>query len=347
MLKRLIMPTAAILLLTCMLSACAEKQYSWVVKIDDCEIDPSTYLTAQMRAYIEAEMLLEQPADDITTATIEGTDGAQWINNRTLENLKDYCLINREFQQRGLSIDQETADYINKIGKDTWESVGSLYSANGLTLNSYIEYLTYLYKNQMVFNSIYSTGGECEITDFQVKDYLGENLAKIQGFQLAKVNDDGSEISDEQCRQLEEMAKNACDRLDDGEEICGVANEYMPLAGKLLGSSADFSDCKQYVITGLVNKTNSSFDENFISLVMATDENKSGFYDMGQYYLVFKRIELYTADGEYLDLKQSVINLLKSDEYMDFVNEGCKDMKVKSNDEAIKYYSPSKIKIEY
>ncbi|MEG2191856.1 MAG: hypothetical protein RRX95_01065 [Oscillospiraceae bacterium] len=351
LIKKVIIPLMVAGVFCSLASGCSAKEYAWVVKIDDRQIPPGIYLVAQMCAYIEAEMSLDEKDEGITTditgATIEGVSGEEWINNKTVENLKEYCYIDKEFANRGMEISEKEEEYIASVGASVWDTVGGAYGESGVEKQYYFDYLHYLYKNQRVFNDIYSLGGEKEVPSKVVKDYLKENLSRIQGFQIAKVNDDGTPPNENQLQELKTMAQEAVSEVSGGMDMAAAAGKYMSKAGALLGSTADFSNGEKFMLDSYLNKANGNVEEEFAKLVDSLKENECTVYDTNEYYLVFQKVPTYSSQGEYDSLRQTVVNLLKTDEFNAFVREQCRDMTVQVDERAVKHYSPSKMKISY
>ena len=292
-------------------------------------------------------MSLEQATTDILSAQIEGIKGEDWINQKTIENLKEFCYIDDEFQSRGMVLTAESEEYISSVGSSVWDTVSVAYGESGIKEEYYYDYLHYLYKNQMVFNDIYSTGGEKEVVDKVVKAYLEENLDRIRGFQIAKVNDDGTPATPEQIEKLLEFTNEAVEEVNHGADMVTTAGKYMPMVGEFLGSTVDFSDGSQYTLDTFLNRTNGNVDPDFAAQVQSLKNYQCAFYNTDQYYLIYQKFPAYTSDKEYAALKQTVINLLKNEEFKDFVQEQCKDMEVITDPAALKYYSPDKMKISY
>ena len=164
----------------CLFSGCKSNgDFDWVVKIDGREISPSEYTIAQMQAYVE------------TRADESDDESNELISQRTIENLKRYIFVEREFENRNLALSEDELQAVETFSQQDWDNISRFYTGNGLDLDAYKAYLTYLVKEQLVFNDIYM-GDESEETGEQVDNYLQKNLSRVSVFKVAKVNDDGS-----------------------------------------------------------------------------------------------------------------------------------------------------------
>ena len=143
MLKRLFLPMILVLSLT----ACATKEYDWVVKISDREISPESYVSAQMHAYVEARNMADY-STSVLTGDIDGTSTDQWINDHTIEWLKRNIFIETEFEKRNLKFGAEADEFIRIFAQEGWENVAQMYEKNGLDFEYYFEYYRITRKNK-------------------------------------------------------------------------------------------------------------------------------------------------------------------------------------------------------
>ena len=338
MIKRLLLP--ALLLLA--FSGCTDRKYDWVVKIEDQMIDPHTYVAAQLQAYAEAWPLAED-GTNLLHSTIDGEDSGHWIDAHTIDKLKRNHFINAEFEKRNLKFASQAEDFIKIFAEEGWENVKYIYTNNGLKMEHYVDYLKNLYKEQLLFNDIFVNSSENPVTDREVEEYLGENLCRVSLFKVARVNDDGSPVNDEQIAQLEAIVNDAVKRINDGTAISDAASVALTQAGPVLGSDADFSKGADFVSTAYISSSNVNLVYDFMADFFTLPVGECVYYTLDDCYYICHKIPLSDTQVEYMYLKQDVINLIRDEEFEKMISDASANYTVEYNSQAVSEYSPEKI----
>lgn len=347
MAKRIVIPLFVLVLACVVFTACSGKEFDWVVKIDGQSISPQLYLTAQMKSYIEAELRCEDVGTNIADCSIDGINAQDWIQTRTFEVLKAFVYVEKELERCNLQISEEEQAYLQSEAQLNWQNVGSVYEGNGIDLPTYTQYLTFLYKNQLLFNHIYGPGGEKEVLEKYLKQYIQENIRRIEGFQLVKLKDDGTSLSQQELEELKSMAALACEELNKGNGLETVAQTYMQKATQIQESNIVFENISDFLVNAYLTKDQAGFDQEFVNQVFSLKENESAWLDAGQYYLVYQVMPSYNTQEEYLQLKQTVMNILKSEEFDQYILQQSQGLQLEVNQRALAYYNCNKIKINY
>ena len=330
MFKKLLLP----LLLIIVLSGCATTEYDWVVKIDEKSIQPDEFVAAQMHAYIEAQTIAD-----------EDRDVSQWINDHAVEKLKRDIFIETEFNKRNIAFGQQADEFIHIFGEEGWENVARLYENNKLDKELYFSYLTSLYKEQLVFNAIYLYDEQNKVTDKEIEEYLNENLSRLSFFRIARVNDDGTPIDEQQEQQLDSIVAAAVDSINNGENIAEVAARSLTQSAQLLGSKADFSDGEAFVTTEYISKASVNLLLDFMENFFIVPIGQCVSYELEDCYYICQKIELCDTQVEYMYLKQDVVNLIRDAEFEKMINDATQQMAVEYHPEAVRFYSPEKLKM--
>ena len=340
MLKKLFLPLVLILSLT----GCAAKEYSWVVKIQGQEISPEEYVSAQMQAYVEARNRAEY-SSSVLGGTIDGISTEQWINDHTIQQLQRKIYIENEFSQRNLKFGTEADEFIRIFGEEGWENVSDLYEKNNLEFEYYLEYLKSLYKEQLVFNSIFLYGENSKVTDQEIEEYLANNISRVSLFKVARVNDDGTPADAVQAAQLDAMVSDAVARINNGEKMLDVAGDVLTQSGVLLGSDVDFSDPSDYIATEYITSSNIALVFDFMENFFLLEEGKCVSYRLEDCYYICQKIRLCDTQVEYMYMKQDVVNFIRDAEFEEMIASACNEMAVEYNTEAMKVYTPQKLKM--
>ena len=340
MLKKIFLP----IILVLSLSGCATEEYSWVVKISEDEITPQQYVAAQMHSYVEVRNIADY-STDVLAGDVDGVSTTQWINDHTVYWLKRINYIETEFEKRGLKFGSEADEFIRIFAEEGWDSVSQMYKNNGLDFEHYREYLKMLYKEQLVFNSIFVYDEENKITDAEIEDYLANNISRVSYFPVARINDDGSTLDDEQDIQMDSLVADAVNRINSGEEIQAVAGDILTQSAQLLGSSEDLSDGSQFVTTDYITSSSVTLIFDFMQNFFEIPENECVSYKLDDCYYICQKRPLCDTQVEYMYLKQDVVNIIRDAEFEDMISAACEKMDVQYNEEAVKFYTPKRLKM--
>ncbi|MBR5873344.1 MAG: hypothetical protein IKY90_01265 [Oscillospiraceae bacterium] len=330
MFKKLLLP----LLMIIALSGCATTEYDWVIKIDEKSIQPDEFVAAQMYAYIESQTIAD-----------EDRDVSQWINDHAVEKLKRDIFIESEFNKRNLAFGQQADEFIRIFGEEGWENVARLYENNKLDKEQYFNYLTSLYKEQLVFNAIYLYDEQNKVNDKEIEEYLNENLSRLSFFRIARVNDDGTPIDEQQEQQLDSIVAAAVDSINNGENIAEVATHSLTQSAQLLGSEADFSDGEAFVTTEYISKASVDLLLDFMENFFIVPIGQCVSYELEDCYYICQKIELCDTQVEYMYLKQDVVNLIRDAEFEKMITDVTQQMAVEYHPEAVRFYSPERLKM--
>ncbi len=340
MLRKLFLP----MIFTLFLAGCATKEYDWVVKISGEEISPDEYVSAQMHAYVEARNMADY-STSVLSGDIEGVNADRWIDRHAIQWLKRNIYIQQEFENRNLKFGSDAGEYIRIFAQEGWDSVSRMYKNNGLDFQHYSDYLEFLYKEQLVFNDIFLYNEQTKITDREIDSYLEENLNRVSYFPVARINDDGTALDRQQDERLDAMVNAAVERINNGEDIQAVAGQLLTESGRLLGSSEDFSDGASFVTTEYITKSSMEIIFSFMDGFFELPQNVCVVYKLDNCYYICQKRQLCDTQVEYMYLKQDVVNILRDVEFENMVSEICEQMDVEYHPEAVKLYTPDKLKM--
>ena len=173
---RLFARAAALLLslaLGCSLTGCVLSTPESVGRIGEVEISSGTYLLAQYDAYQQAAELAgtdQDPTDvsaflrqQITPEGGEAVQAADFVAEKTLENLDRYAAIETRFAQLGGTLTEleqaGAADYARQL----MDQYGPVYEANGIGLETLERFETLLLKEEALLELVYGPEGETPV----------------------------------------------------------------------------------------------------------------------------------------------------------------------------------------
>jgi len=336
--QRLLSAAAAMIIAT----GCAQTDsYEWVMKVNDENVPEEIFVMSEIMAYMEAQTMSD--SDDVLTETIEDKTGEQWISDEAVYNVKEYYFINEEFNERGLEISEEDETYLSALADEQWGIVGEYYNNNGVSSEYYKEYLTHLYKEQLIFNDIYLTEEMITQSADEISRYLASNLSRVEAFAVSATNADGTALTDTEYETLLTIAQTARTSIDEGIPTREAVDTVIRECSEQLGFTRAVPDGEGYVSEFFMNISSASYDENFKTFVFSLAENESGIYETDGYVFIVHKLPVAQTDEDYQRLVKQVMYMLKNQEFMRYIRDEISRYEVVLNDQALSFYAPSKI----
>ncbi len=251
---------AAVLAVVLAASLCGcDKGY--LMKVDGMDIRNGVYLQLMDSAYSMAESAYEnensansetsEPSGDtsnseedkevpITERTIEGKNGSEWIKDETLRSVKRFVAVQRKCDELGITLTDDELAAINVEVNDTWESenmyvkylygfntMGEYYESRGIARESVLAINQVSELQNKLFLHFYQKGGDYEISDSEINDYLKETYCALKYINLSYTTDAGELlVTDEEKQTVKDKAQAYVDRLNNGESPVDVFYEY-------------------------------------------------------------------------------------------------------------------------
>ncbi len=292
--------TAAVCAVATVLSIAGCADVTKMGTIEDQEIKAGVYLwfanAAMDEAYDEINEQLEalgQSASKIENFNIfdykvgEGDSAkttSQYVEDRTMEFIKQHVAVQKEFEKQGLTITAEEKDEIKENTNNLWNSeityygysTGVTYGENyeniGISKSSYEKVQLVNKMRNKLFDAYYETNGITETDEKDINVYFNDNYGRFQIIQVELTEGDGSKIeTDEGKAAMKKLAQGYLDRLLKGEDYDTVYHDY-----------EDYVAEQKKLAEDKKNESNSSASSSASSVVSstasssATTSNSSG-----------------------------------------------------------------------
>lgn len=250
---------AAVLAVVLAASLCGcDKGY--LMKVDGMDIRNGVYLQLMDSAYSMAESAYKneiaeksetsEPSDDtssaedddipITERTIEGKLGSEWIKDETLKSVKRFVAVQRKCDELGITLTDDELAAISVEVNETWEeenmyvkylygfnTMGEYYESRGIAQESVVAINRVSELQNKLFLHFYQKGGDYEVADSEINDYLKETYCALKYISLTYTNDAGDLlVTDEEKQAVKDKAQGYADRLNNGEKPVDVFYEY-------------------------------------------------------------------------------------------------------------------------
>ncbi len=284
--KKLVAAICAVAI-TLSVAGCAD--VSTIGSIDDQTINAGIYLLYEQSAISEAQ----QEVDDQLTAmgtssskienfsyynyNVQDKTFSQYVQDRTLEQVKQYVAIQKKFEELGLTLTDEEKSEVTTSAKKMWDteityygySTGTTYGENyenaGISRKSYEAVQLVNKMSNKVFDAYYEENGISATDEKDIATYFYDNYGRFQIIQVSLTEGNGDKITtDEGKKAKKEQAQSYVDRILAGEDYDTVYHEYEDLVAKEKAEAEAES-----------NSGNSSVSSESSSTVSSTSETAS------------------------------------------------------------------------
>ncbi len=303
---------------------------------------------------------------DYFAEKIDGKSFEEYVKESALNTIKRFIFVKEKCKELKLEISAEEKNNTDTMTEYYWNYYGyaSLFEANGVSLATYKEYTLYGIYEEKYFSSIYGEGGEKEVSENDIKNFLYGNyvIADVLSASVASKTDSEKALVQTDFEKFKE-------RIDKGESFEKIYKEYNNIkedtttsttssaasSTAASGTSSTTSATEDKALTPkdayaqvVGNKETSYSSPQYETIkAMKTGETKViKDEDNGYYYLVVKGD--ITADPYYLEnLNASVLNSMKFDEFDKAVKAEAAKVEIETVAFAINQFKVKKIKYPY
>ncbi|MCM1578100.1 MAG: hypothetical protein NC078_04795, partial [Ruminococcus sp.] len=239
--KRIAAGTAAVVL-SASLCGCGENT-TWGADIDGMRIPAgvliyflqTSYYDAQSKLYEQQAAAAEENPDisadtadtDVYTADIEGKNGKDWIYDDATKQMQIYAAVENKFGEYGLALSDETLSSAQTYCEQLWDSGGDYYTKMGISQKSYQSIYLNNEKRGMLFEHLFSEGGEYGVPDSDIKSYLSENYALINYIDMELKDGEGNLLKSDGKAERMAIAEEYVQRYKDGADFDELNAEYV------------------------------------------------------------------------------------------------------------------------
>lgn len=326
------------------LSACTLTTPEYVLTVDGEQIPAGVYLMYQLNAYSEAENQLEED-QTVKNGQIDGQDAVDWVHEKTLEDLRRWVWINREFDAQGLTLEGDELKNAQSEAASNYDYYGEWYEDNGIGAESYEKFYMAEVKYQKLYEAWLAEQDEISTADAEA--YMDENYTHIVSVALPVSDNDGNRVTDEARETINGYAQELADGLNAGGDFDTLAEEAVKKACETAGRDyEEETTLSSLKMDGFSSEqTQGYFSED---VVAAMESNEVG-YAMAQVDLsapmVYQRVANYADDAEFESTYyDSIVSLMRQQEYQDKATEAGSAYAVEEDASAVKAYAVKNIK---
>lgn len=218
--------------LTVSAAACATSQ-TYPLTIDGEQIRAGIYIFEQQSAVNEAKDKISEDQPELDTSaegfdylkqTIDGKSFTDWVNEKTIENCREYIAEKRLFASNGLTLTDEQNASVKSNVDQLWDesniyaqylygtnTIGEYFEKMGIGRQSFRDLQEASEMRQSLFDHLYGEGGELSATDEELNAALKTDYAAVCYFEV--LLDDGD-------------AQSYVDRIKAGESYETIYAEH-------------------------------------------------------------------------------------------------------------------------
>mgnify|MGYP000009421903 FL=1 len=252
--KRLAAAICAVAI-TLSVAGCAD--VSTIGSVDNQTINAGIYLLYEQTAIGEAQQEVDDQLKAMGTSSskienfsyynynVQDKTFSQYVQDRTLEQVKQYVAIQNKFKELNLSLTDEEEETVKTSVKKMWDTeisyygystgktYGQNYEAGGISKKSYEAVQLVNKMSEKVFDAYYEKNGISATDEKDIATYFYDNYGRFQIIQVSLKEGNGDKITtDEGKKAKKEQAQGYVDRLLAGEDYDKVYHEYQDLVAK-------------------------------------------------------------------------------------------------------------------
>ena len=331
------------LLMVFSISGCSD--LSWAMKTENTTLPIGVYIFYMSSAYSEAYNQVPSDYLDVLDQKINDKEVPEFIKEKAMEYCKKLIEVEKEFEERGLTLTEEEQTQAVELTDAQWKQYGTIYEGFGVSKDSFHRASTmYSIKSQKLHIDIYGEDGTKKTTDEDIKNYYLDNYTSYSYIAKSLYTSVESEDTDEESGSTQTRS------LTD-EEVAEIENEFNGYVSDIEnGDSIDSIDSK-YKEKNNTDKGINTYEENIEESTMP-DEVKNALKEMqnntaraikttDSYYFVYKDDIANTVDKlSQEDLKNTVLSEMNGKEFDNNLIENANKLDIQVNQKAINKYQP-------
>ena len=356
--KKLICALIMIAVCGSLLSGCAYNPET-VMTVDGEDVSAGIYLYYQ---YTTVQMALQDYNEDglsgkkfLEEGTAEDKPAAEWIAEKTQEEILSFMFIESEFDRLGLKFSDSELSYYEYMAQSNWSAVSGELSRNGISYESYLEAMLNSNKKSMVMQKLYDEEGEKEISEKAKIAFFDEHFGRIDVLEFPMLTYFGYPHDAETQKQIVAVAQEMLDMVNGGatleeaflehwEEVLELAGEEtIDEYGESLITPELFVD--MVVLDSLINDEGREDEDEFaVEAVRSEIDKYRLFVKEDEVIAIYRRVDFH-EDDSWEGYKSSILNMMAAGPFEDYIKESIAKMVVELDEKAMQYYGLDKVRL--
>ncbi len=313
---------------------------SWGAECDGQRMPAGVYINQVLSAYSEGMGKVDNTEQtNLWKNTIDGEDFTSWVRTRTQENVYEYFAAEKKFDEMGLSFDEFSQAQITYAVESQWSYYQSIYEENGIGKDSFQKSIENTYKRSELFNAIYGKDGSEAVPQEELLANFNQEYINLDQITLSTMDETGeTALPKEEIEKLMEKAKGYQKRIEEGESIQTIAEEYQK-------EQQDSSETVNVNTNLTMQREGSSYSATFQENIKSASPGKPIVFEDDKSICLAIVNEVTTESQIFLQNESYLLSEIKSDEFEDRLIQWGKELNVTFNSAAVSRYDAKKLKI--
>ncbi len=331
------------------LAGCSGQQdLTWAADNQGDKMAPGVYIMCQVEAYNQAARLVEDPEGDVLKQTVEGKNAADWITERTKQEVAKFYVMKQQALTMTVPLTGEQKGLV-----ESWVNFQTTYQSdtltrNGISVDSLRTYYTNYYETQNVFLAYFGKGGKEAVPQEEIDKAFTENYISARYVLMPKYNEETGEPLDEAGlatakAKLETYRQKA---LEAGVNFDDIILEYEKSVAPE-GSTVHEHPEGESLHGVLIAKDDPDYPEEFRNAVSNAQVGVPTIGETEDEYVLFLRGDVMEKPENLTeDIRLDLLHRLRDDVFEQHIAEWTQTMapNVVYNDAFLRKQTPDKLK---
>lgn len=349
------------------LTACGSST-GWAARSEQVSMPAGVYILNQIDAYYDAQEALKEAGVEWDSAStkpndvkklvlknqINGQPAETFITQKTEEYVRAYFAAEKLAADRGITLSEEDEAAVKNNVDFIWQYSEEFYTQNGISRDS-VSLMTrnYLLQNQL-FNALYGEEGERAVSEEEYQNHYTESRIRVRYLPISL----SSALSDEEKAALEEKANGYLERVQKGESLTDIIQEYQDelydeaqkAAGENAeeGSSSQSEPAERPTITEgeydlILTKDSSSPSKALTDEMFAAPQGEARLVKDNYALYIAVRVDPMFSTEDYEALKPTLLREMKEEEFNQWLAEQGSALNITYNEDALRRFTPQKL----
>ncbi len=343
--KMIIKVAAIILCIAVIFTGCSGPD--WAAKCGDDTMPAGMYISYLMSAYTNSFSMVSDTDTDIFKQQIEGQDAADWMISNAKSEVSRYYAVKDLFDEYSLSLDSDTAAYVDYVVDYQWGYYGSIYESNGVSKSSMHSVIESNARESELFNYLYGADGIKAVSDEELGAVFADNYMKYRLISIDKggnetqednASDDSSgndDVSETEADPIT-LLTGYKDRVEAGESFEQIIYEY---------NGDETAQFTSGMFDTISLKESGALPEQLEKKLAEAEPGSLILHEGDETVYLIQPLDILENHSDIEYYRSQLVSLLKGDEYEEMIKQKSESLSVEFNEAAIKKYSPKSIKL--
>lgn len=338
------------------------------VTVGDYEFTSAYYMCALMAADSEAKTKIDEAKEaeaeaedteeneteeeteetteevDYYAEKIDGKDYVTWVEEKAVENLKKIAAYKTLCKDNKLELDEETESSVSSYADYYWSSYGYsyYYEPNGVSKNTYANYMRDSYYSSLYFDHLYAKDGEKEIAAKDVKAKINDNFI-IANMLTASF----TEMDEDTVKETQETFKAYEEELKEGKRsFLEIYNEYNNVEETEEETTTEETDesAPKDETASILGAEDTTYESEYYDTVKKMKKGAIKLIEEEDGIVLVVKQDIKSDDYYYETLDSEARHLIADDEFEKTIEEFAKTLKADINKYAVGQFKVKKIK---